>query len=356
MLKVHNGRIDFIEKHLFEPAITKFEGILERYSGYEVEMFLHIVSDPGCRYESGAGANRVSRELADLSAKERFTSLIDKRVINANPKGFYANKVKNKRSHPREIKSVSLSYCKQTEVDKHFAARKSEYGMVFFHDFLQEKGMIPVRYINEEEDEESIRRLVFNEAFALEAYGISYDMRWENEWRINCDVKLEIDDVAFLIVPDAEYHEYIELIIEKGLEYYILPSSVFTNPLKFFLMAHNMEHHSWSQITVYDGWKVDFEIFPDLNSDEEAEFLERCGEHLRCLAAVEVQGVYEKRFVSRFLTFASSLTEEFLDKTSFKELELVSINADEPYQTHRDLMMHCYTERLKVQRDRIIFV
>lgn len=199
--------------------------MLERYSEYEVELFIHIISDPKCRYERGVGANRTLKEISGLSAKERFTSLIENRVINANPKGFYANKVKNENKHPEEIKSVSLAYCKQDEVSKHFDARASEYGLVFFHDFLQESGIIPVRYINEE-DEESIRRLVFNEAFALEAYGRKYDMRWENEWRINHDVIFDVHNVAFIIVPDDEYHEFIELVIQKSLEYYILPSSV----------------------------------------------------------------------------------------------------------------------------------
>lgn len=315
-------------------------------------MFLHIVSDPNCRYESGVGANRTLKAISHLSAKERFINLIKDRVINANPKGFYANKVKNDNNHPVEIKSVSLAYCKQDEVSKHFDARASEYGIVFFHDFLQQNGMIPVRYINEE-DEESIRRLVFNDAFALEAFGKNYDMRWENEWRINHDVIFEVEDVAFIIVPDDEYYEFINLVIQKSLDYYILPSSVFKDPLKFFLSAHLLEHHSWSQIRLYGEWKVDFDMFPELNEDEEAQFINECGEHLKCLVKAEVQDAYERHFVSKFMNFASRLKETFLDKTSFKELQLVSANAGEPYQTHRDLMMHCYTKRFEIQRERI---
>lgn len=352
MIKVEKGRINFVEKHLFDPEIENFEGILKRYNEYEAELFIHIVSDPKCRYESGVGANRTLETISDLSAKERFTNLIEHRVINANPKGFYANKVKDVKQHPDEIKSVSLAYCNQNEVSKHFDARSSEYGLVFFHDFLQGNGMIPVRYINEE-DEESIRRLVFNDAFALEAYGKKYDMRWENEWRINRDVMFEENDIAFIIVPDDEYHEFIELIVAKGFKYYVLPSSVFTNPLKFFLIAHSLEHHSWSQIRIYGEWKVDFDMFPELNEEEEAEFMEECGDHIRCLVKAEVQDAYERRYVSKFMNFASYLDKGFLDKTSFKELELVSANADEPYQTHRDLMMHCYTKRFEIQKERI---
>lgn len=352
MIKVENGRINFVEKHLFDPKIEELEGILERYKKYEVELFVHIVSDPKCRYESGAGANRTLKTISGLSAKERFKSLIKQRVINANPKGFYANKVKDQNKHPDEIKSVSLAYCNQTEVSNHFCARSSEYGLVFFHDFLQENGMIPVRYINEE-DEESIRRLVFNDVFALEAYGKKYDMRWEHEWRINHDVSFSEEDVAFIIVPDDEYHEFIALLINNGFEYCVLPSSAFTNPLKFFLMAHTLEHHAWNQIRLHGEWKVDFDMFPNLTQEEEALFMRRCSDHLKCLTKAEVQEVYERRYVSKFMNFASHLDEEFLGKTSFNKLQLVSANADEPYQTHRDLMMHCYTERFEIQRKRI---
>jgi hypothetical protein len=215
-------------------------------------------------------------------------------------------------------------------------------------------GMLPVRYINEE-DEESIRRLVFNEAYLLEAYGRAYDMRWEKEWRINRDLKFDIEDVAFIVVPDQEYAEFVNFTITEGMDYYVLPSSVFTDPLAFFLMADSMDHHSWSQIALYGEWKVDFDMFPDFTTDEEAEFIARCGEHIECLSKAEIQDVYERRYVSKFINFASKLDKVFLAKTSFDSLATVSANAGEPYQTHRDLMMHCYTERLDIQRERIDF-
>lgn len=72
-----------------------------------------------------------------------------------------------------------------------------------------------------------------------------------------------------------------------------------------------------------------------------------------CLAKAEIQDVYENRYISKFINFASCLDVGFLNKTSFKDIALVNQNAGEPYQTHRDLMMHCYTERFNIQRDRI---
>lgn len=49
MITINDGNISFVEKHLFEPKIETFEGILERYRDYQVEFFLHVVSDPSCR-------------------------------------------------------------------------------------------------------------------------------------------------------------------------------------------------------------------------------------------------------------------------------------------------------------------
>ncbi|MBA6119273.1 MULTISPECIES: hypothetical protein [Pseudomonas] len=352
MITVDGGKISFIEKHLFDPKIEVFEGIIERYKNYQVELFLHVVSDPSCRYEKGPGSARIPEGLAKLSAKERFLSLLKNRRLNANSKGFYANKVKDKFNSPQEIKSVSFAHCKQEEVQLHFQARNSEYGLIFYHDFLQSLGMIPVRYVNEE-NEESIRRLVFNEPFALEAYGKSYDMRWEKEWRVNKDVPFDSSDVAFIIVPDSEYSEFVSLLVNEDLEYLVLPSSVFIDPLKFFQMAHCMEHHSWRQIRIFGDWKVDFEMFPQFTEEEVEIFLERCGLHIECLAKAEIQDVYERRYIARFMNFASRLDPVFLNKTSFKELALVHANSGEPYQTHRDLMMHCYTARFEVQSARI---
>lgn len=352
MLTINDGKISFVEKHLFEPEIETIEGILERYHDYQVEIFLHVVSDPSCRYEKGVGSERVLKDIAGLSAKERFLSLLRDKELTANPKGFYANKFKKGEGFPHEIKSVSFAHCSQGEVAKHFEARNSEYGIVFYHDFLQSLGMIPVRYINDE-NEISIRRLVFNEPFALEAYGKSYDMRWENEWRINKNVEFDFEDVAFIIVPDNEYHDFVELTVDEDLEYYILPASTFTDSFKFFLMIHELDHHAWNQIRIYGEWKVDFEMFPDFNESEKEEFLSRCGEYIECLAKAEIQELYEKRYIAKFVNFASRLNEDILEQTSFKDVGLVKRNADEPYQTNRNLMMYCYTERFDIQRERI---
>ncbi|MCX7257138.1 MAG: hypothetical protein NTZ64_10485 [Polaromonas sp.] len=352
MIDIKNGKISFIEQHLFEPKIKDFDEILKRYKNYEVNLFLHIISDPSCRYESGVGSGRTKDEIHKLSAKDRFLSLLENMKITANAKGFYANKIQKGKCFPDEIKSTSFAYCNRLEVSKHFDARQSEYGIVFFHDFLQSNGITPVRYINEE-DSESIRRLVFNEPFSIEAYGRAYDMRWEKEWRINRDLAFSTDDVAFIIVPDTEYHYFIEQNSGAKFDYFVLPSSVFKPPLEFFLCAHKMDHHAWHQIRLYGEWKVDFEIFPELSLEEESEFMIECEDYLHCLAKAEIQDVYENRYISRFMRFASSLNGEFLEKTSFKELGLVSANAGEPYETHRDLMMHCYTRRFEIQRDRI---
>jgi hypothetical protein len=114
-----------------------------------------------------------------------------------------------------------------------------------------------------------------------------------------------------------------------------------------------MEHHSWQQIRICGDWKVDFEMFPEFNDAEKEMFIDECGIQLECLAKAEVQYVYESRYVSRFLNFASRLDQKSLYKTSFKDLKLVGQNAGEPFQTHRDLMMSCYTKRFEIQTGRI---
>lgn len=70
MITINNGRISFVEKHLFDPKIERFEGIIERYRDYHVELFLHVVSDPSCRYEKGIGSTRTLKDIAGLSAKQ----------------------------------------------------------------------------------------------------------------------------------------------------------------------------------------------------------------------------------------------------------------------------------------------
>jgi hypothetical protein len=239
------------------------------------------------------------------------------------------------------------------QVSQHFSARASKYGIVFFHDFLNNRGIREVRYINDEE-ESALHSLLFNSPHLLESYSSKYDMRWENEWRIQGQLSFSEEDIAFLIVPDEEYNEFIDLQIGEQIgEYGILPASVFDHPVRFLLMAHQLEHHSWSQIEILGGLLVDFDMFPLPNEDEVKEINKRCGFWIDCLRKAEIQEFYEHRYASRFLKFAGSLNEQALPTAFRGKLEAISANAREPFATHRDLMMACYGEMFYIQKDRI---
>jgi hypothetical protein len=355
LITVCNGEITYNEKHLFDNKVEDLEGIAKRYNDFDVNIFIHIVSDPSCRYESGVGKNRITPDFASLSARERFLSILKKRKLVGNPKGFFANKHKTNAvvSVNNEIKSVSFAYCNMNNVPDHFQARKSKYGIVFFHDLLSDRGVREVKYINET-NPESLRSIVFNSAYLLEAYGKSYDMRWEKEWRVKGKLEFDDDEVAFVIVPDEDYDDILNIIIrEKVGDYVIMPASVFDDPVQFFYMLPKLEHCYWSQIRIYDDWKVGFDMFPKPTSEELEEFQAKCGSWIEYLRKAAIQELYEYRYIKKFLSFSENIESSHFKGTSLEKLELVSKNSDEPYQTQRDLMMACYTELADIQRNRI---
>src|SRR5690606_42055725 len=67
---------------------------------------------------------------------------------------------------------------------------------LFFHDFLIDRGLKKVIYINDQSPLE-LRALMFNSPHLIESYGKGYDMRWENEWRIKGSLEFKDNDVAF---------------------------------------------------------------------------------------------------------------------------------------------------------------
>ncbi|TGG89398.1 hypothetical protein E4656_19990 [Natronospirillum operosum] len=355
MLTIRDGQIVFAEAHLLEPAITDFEGIEARYRNLEISIPLHIVSDPTCRYEAGYGRGRISDEFSRLGAKERLLSILERKTLIGNPKGYYVNKNRPGVTplENDQIKSVSFAYCGMSEVARHFDARASKYGIVFFHDFLNNRGLRKVRYINEQDDE-ATRSVIFNSPHLLESYGPKYDMRWENEWRIQGQLTFSPEDVAFIVVPDEDYDEFIGSLVQDRVgEFWPLPASVFDDPIKFLWMAHRLEHHAWWQIEILGGLLVDFDMFPEPNAEEIEQINENCGFWLECLSKAEIQEFYEQRYVSRFLAFSDAVDSRSLPPTLRGQLESVRRNAGEPSQTHRDLMIACYGELFHIQRDRI---
>lgn len=355
MLKEHEGQIVFDEGHLFEPEITTIEGIGERYKNLDVRLLVHIVSDPSCRYESKFGSGRIDSKFASLDARERILSILEQKTITGNPKGYYVNKHKSgvKAEVNERIKSVSFSLSSMSDVEQHFSARGSKYGIVFFHDFLIDRGLKKVTYINDQNPLE-LRALMFNSPYLIESYGKCYDMRWENEWRIQGSLKFEEDDIAFIIVPDDDYDNFIDDLSKLGVDsFWILPASVFDDQVGYFLTLHTFEHSSWDQIKIFGGMLVDIDMFPDPD-ESELELIEgECGEWIEYICKAAVQEIYEKRYTHRFNDFIYKISDKYLDAPFLEGLKNVSRNACEPWQTHRDLMMHCYGKRFDIQRDRL---
>ena len=345
MIEINNNKLTFDEKHLFKSPITTFKGILDRYNQYEVNLMLHVVSDPSCRYESTVGEGRHSEDISNLSAKNRLINIIENKKINSAPKGFYSNKVKS--IYPNEIKSVSFAYCNQSDADKHFKARNSEYSIIFFHDFLNMNGIQPVQYINEANDSE-IRNLSFNDIHLLESYSSSYDMRWENEWRIKQSLDFSELDVAFITVPYEDYNEFLDNSLFD--DYIILPSNILTSPFEFYQILHNIDVFGWGeQIKLYGEWPFDFHDFPELSEQEKEAFLKRCLDHINALSKAAIQCHYEHKYISKFSSFISSLKEEHIKSNAFINAKNVFGNTKEPNNAIRDLLIHCYEERREIQ-------
>ena len=355
MLKEHEGQIVFDEKHLFEPEITTIEGIGDRYKNLDVRLLVHIISDPSCWYETRYGSGRIHSSFANLNARERILSILEKKSITGNPKGYYVNKHKSdvKAEVNEHIKSVSFSFSSMSDVERHFSARGSKYGIVFFHDFLIDRGLKKVTYINDQDSLE-LRTLMFNSPHLIESYGKGYDMRWENEWRIQDSLKFEEDDIAFIIVPDDDYDSFLDDLSTLNMDpLWVLPASVFDNQIQYFLTLHTYEHSSWDQIEILGGMLVDIDMFPDPDEKELELIEDECGEWIEYICKAAVQNIYEKRYIQKFYEFIHKISDQYLDAPFLEGLSNIARNAGEPWQTHRDLMMHCYGKRFYIQRDRL---
>ena len=201
MITVDSYNLYYNTQHLLSPKPQSYEEIIKRLIPLECKLFYNIISSPSCRYEKRFAENRISNHFKNMDAESRFKNIFKEKKIYANPKGFFVNKLVSVQPKDcNEIKSVRFTLCDYKDLPKHFDARDSEYGICFFHDFLQNRGLRPVEYLNEIDIEKS-KKLVFNSPHLLEVCSESYNMKWENEWRIGNDLDFTEDDIAFVIVP-----------------------------------------------------------------------------------------------------------------------------------------------------------
>jgi hypothetical protein len=351
------GRPQLAVAHLFEMSPMQIDEIIERYTKLDGTLFHHIISSPSCRYEKGFGCGRVPTNIAVMSAKERFKSILTGQCIQGNPKSYFVNKLKGSLTATQieEIKSVSFALCEHAMVKRHFEARDSMYGICFHHDFLQDRGVRPVVYVNDSAPDE-MAQIVFNSPYLVETYGGSYNMQWENEWRIKGELRFEADDIAFLIVPDEDYLTMYEWLSQGNFEECVLfPASVYDDPISYLYMIPKLQHQAWHQIPI-DGemkMKMDFEEFLPATAADRRSMTAQAGAALECLVKAAVHEVYEARYAKRFFRFAHGIKDDTLEKLLATDLNRIVNNSKEPTKSIRDLVISAYSTLFRIQADRI---
>ncbi|MDD5347828.1 MAG: abortive infection system antitoxin AbiGi family protein [Candidatus Omnitrophica bacterium] len=172
------------------------------------------------------------------SAKENLVEILCSRVIQArNSKGlFYATEgVWDK------AKSVCFSETQFAGIRNLIGKQQGRgvelapYGLVFSKDFLIQRGVNPVFYVNtynsqERKDAllEAIRQLDDTKKKEIAPYveifgwtgagGGIYDFHWEREWRFPGNFEFEWKDVIFGLCED-EYIEEMEQLFEKEIKF-----------------------------------------------------------------------------------------------------------------------------------------
>lgn len=353
-----NGQIQIAIDHLIEPELETFDEVIKRYSALQIKLFYHVVSSPTCRYEKGFGKGRVSETISNMSATDRFKNILKTKCINGNPKSYFVNKHKESLtpSQIEAIKSVSFTFCDNENLKEHFKARKSCYCICFFHDFLEQSGIRPVVYLNNHDVIEQ-QQIIFNSPYLVETFGHTYDMRWENEWRIKNKLPFTKEDIAFLVVPDSEYANIIEWLWNSGEiddDYIVLPSSIYTDPIKYLFMVPQLDHSGWGQIRLFDdGPKMDFDEFIEPTPDDREELIAVAGDYLSCLCKADIQELYEHKFTQRFFSFVGELDDTTKKLPIFNKYENIKKNAHEPWASSRELVISSYEALFHIQRDRI---
>lgn len=355
MLIVNNGRIEFEISHLEEEKMTTYNKILDRYSNRASTLFYHVVSSPDCSYEEKFGKGRVPEEHRKMPARNRLINILSHGVLNGNPKSYFVNKNVQGKSPDSidEIKSVSFAFANMDELPHHFKARNSEYGIVFFHDFLQKNGIQEVIYLNNINDSGSKKRLVFNAPHLLEVYVPYYDNRWEKEWRIAKDLYFEDTDIAFVIVPDKDFDSFEQWMLDENINARIVPASLYTNSMDFLKAIPKVQSGWHGQIELDDGFIVDFDEYPEYTTEDRLALHEKCYRDLDALCKSFIQEIYEYAYVERFIKFAAKLDKPSMQKLGFENLNNFEANMNEPWHSSIDIIKRLYHELFHIQGDRI---
>jgi len=223
----------------------------------------------------------------------------------------------------------------------------------FFHDFLQDKGIRPVEYL-EELEPDTKERIIFNSPYLTEICNKQYNMKWENEWRIKDVLKFKPDDIAFVIVPKEKYDEYIYWFLDNRTDndeefsFPVITSLTYKSyyeHLRFFPLMEN----GWDQVvigrnSVCIGFKEDPDSLPELNIGEIEEFSNLYLPDLISLAKNTIQDCYEFRYTNRFFKFVDKLNDITKKSELFNKFNNIKVNANEPFHSNVDLVNNLYTE------------
>ncbi len=353
MIKIEDYNLTYNTDHLNSPKPTTYSHVIERLESLECKLFYNIISSPDCRYEKKFSKDRIKDHYKNLDAESRFKNIFDEKVLYANPKSYFVNKLKILPKNCNEIKSVSFSLSDYLDVPKHFKARGSEFGICFLHDFLQNNGLRPVEYLNGSDDIK-IKKLVLNSPHLIEVYNNSYDMRWENEWRINKDLNFDQQDIAFVIVPSDRLEYFIEWFSEnKDFDNIkVLSSNLFKSYVDFLIQYPQQSDNNWGQVEAFGsndsrGLKLSPENFNDLSLSQKLQFQYENLSELKCLAKNALLDAYEAVYISRYLKFRSFIIDVESPSSLFTEYENILDNKDEPEDANRDLIKSLFGELFK---------
>jgi len=289
-----------------------------------------------------------------MSAENRFKNIFEQGILYGNPKSFFVNKIDNAANQRLEdIRSVSFALADIFELPKHFEARGSEFGICFFHNFLQNSGLRAVEYLNDN-DRETNQKIIFNSPHLIEVYSEGvYDMRWEKEFRIQGDLHFSPSDIAFVIVPQDKYDYFVKWFgsreSSKGepFEFQIITSNTYKSYLDHMLFLPFMDN-GWGQINVgsfeHGGYKISPKDLPKLTTQEKTDFERDNTISLLCLAKNTILTCYEDRLTERFSNFIQKIKQYLLDEDMKSAFECIVTNRKEPHESERDLIHALYTD------------
>jgi hypothetical protein len=344
MITVENYNLYYNTDHLLSPKPKTYEEVVNRLEPLKCKLFYNIISSPDCRYEKRFSEGRIKDHYKTMDAENRFKNIFTEKIIYANPKSFFVNKLNIAPKDCEDIKSVSFAFSDYNDLPKHFEARNSEFGICFFHDFLQNKGLRPVEYLNEN-DNERIKKLVFNSPHLIEVYSKSYDMRWEEEWRLNYDLNFTQDDIAFVIVPQERHEHFIEWFYENEdfQDIQILTSNTFKSYVDHLIYYPQQKDNNWNQVEIFrdengSGFKISPEDFNTLSEEDKSAFLKSNYKELNCFAKNTILLSYEFGYTNRFIKFRDKITNVTNLGHLFQDYDNIKANIEEPIEAQRDLI------------------